>query len=144
MLIRRCLNSFVHSSMVDDVFNDLRNLTALQLSHNRLEHVRPAMFSGLRSLVRLDLADNRIGSVPPGSLRHLPRLRQLRLDGNRLMELRRCAVPKRVRLRSLSVVGNPIRYDCRSFVFVIIHSTSHLVSTCSYLAVITIYIPEWM
>ena len=104
-----CLCSFIP----DHVFSDLRNLTSLDLSSNRLDHVWPRTFTGLRSLVRLHLADNRLADLPEGLLRHSPRLRRLNLDGNSLTTLRRCVVSRHSRLSVLSLVSNPVRCDCR-------------------------------
>jgi len=110
-----CTFCCTHSFIPDHVFGELRNLTSLDLSSNKLDHVWPRTFTGLRSLVLLHLGDNRLTDVPDGVLRHSPRLRRLVLDGNLLTTLRQCVVARRTRLAVLSLVGNPVHCDCQRF-----------------------------
>ena len=73
------------SSLPDDIFEPLRNLTVLHFSNNRLEHVWiRTFFAGLRSLRMLNLSGNRLGNLPDGVFHDSPGLVRLALDGNRL------------------------------------------------------------
>ncbi|XP_013384396.1 toll-like receptor 13 [Lingula anatina] len=60
------------------------NVTAIDLSYNRITRITPGNFGRLRNLSRLDLSDNRIGKLELGAFTDVPKLRMLNLRSNYL------------------------------------------------------------
>uniref|UniRef100_A0A8C5DZN1 LRRCT domain-containing protein n=1 Tax=Gouania willdenowi TaxID=441366 RepID=A0A8C5DZN1_GOUWI len=69
------------------VFSQLRSLTTLLLSDNKIQHVGNHVFQSLKRLSKLSLSNNRISRIDSGALRGLSNLRELLLDGNQLREI---------------------------------------------------------
>ena len=81
------------AGLPSNVFSDLDNLEVLLLDNNRLEALPPNVFSGMRNLEVLLLDNNRLEALPPNVFSGLPRLRILGLNNNQFVNLSREAFP---------------------------------------------------
>lgn len=83
-LVELHLNHNKMSSITNQTFLGLRNLTVLSLRSNFLEELSARLFSTLPKLQELDLGLNRISRVDPAAFEGLSSLRVLYLDDNQL------------------------------------------------------------
>lgn len=83
---RLTLSSNGLTDLPDDLFEDMTNLTWLELRSNNIRAIRGA-FAPLVNLEFLQLASNELPSLPNGVFSHLRRLRRLHLWQNRFTEL---------------------------------------------------------
>ncbi|XP_035684268.1 leucine-rich repeat-containing protein 4B-like [Branchiostoma floridae] len=70
------------SGVIDDQFEEFRQLQTLDLSFNTISEIEDGAFVGLESLHTLQLYYNRLTSIPSEALRRLPHLKELWLRGN--------------------------------------------------------------
>lgn len=71
----------------ENTFDDIRNMTKLDLSTNKLKHLPVNVFSNLPNLDTLFLSENKLDSLPPGIFSHQEKLENLWLNKNRLRNL---------------------------------------------------------
>ena len=91
LLVLNLSNNAVSSNsrwLRDAPFAALKNLVALDLSHNRLSKLGGGLFRGLGALQVLTAAHNQIRSLAGDAFAHTPSLHALVLSHNRLEELR--------------------------------------------------------
>ncbi|CAM1300984.1 Uncharacterised protein r2_g1083 [Pycnogonum litorale] len=86
---------------------ELRSLSSLDVSHNRIFDLKPRMFSNMPGLKTLNLASNVVALISPSGL-DLPNLLELDLSDNRLTTLRIHFFRDLRSLRSLKVRRNMI------------------------------------
>lgn len=72
---------------VDHPFVQLRHLTWLNLSNNKISNLPDGFFLGLNALWDIKLGNNRIQTMPENSIAELQELRSIDLKNNRLTDL---------------------------------------------------------
>ncbi|XP_055906908.1 protein toll [Eupeodes corollae] len=85
-LRRLRLSSNGLSTLPEDVFADIKNLTWLDLHSNKVE-LPQLIFAGLENLNILELGHNNLQDLPPGIFRHQKKLIHLNLWSNNLTNL---------------------------------------------------------
>lgn len=91
------------------MIGSLRNLTLLNISHNRLRRL-PESLGSCFSLEELLANDNVIEELPH-SICNLTHLKSLGLDNNKLRQLPGMLLKECISLQSLSVHGNSLTMD---------------------------------
>lgn len=106
-LERLVLSSNGLSNLEPDVFNDLGNLTWLDLRMNRIK-LTPNIFEKLQNLNYLELANNNLSRLPGNIFRSLKNLTRLLLWGNNLKNLSKDAFKNAVTVEELDLNQNDI------------------------------------
>ena len=75
------------STLGQDTFDGLSNLTWLRLDGNEISTIEGGVFDGLTTLRTLNLGDNQLASLPLGIFEHTTALATLRLFNNKLTSL---------------------------------------------------------
>ena len=91
LLVLNLSNNVISSNsrwLRDAPFSALKNLVALDLSHNRLANLGAGLFRGLGALQVLTAAHNQIRSLAKDAFAHTPSLHALVLSHNSLEDLR--------------------------------------------------------
>ncbi|GFR58836.1 Toll-like receptor e [Elysia marginata] len=105
-----------------DIFENLRNLTLLNLAENDIWHLYPPAFKNMAKLKHIDLSENRLGAVQ-FSLAHMKSLQTLNLKSNQIQTLTpetMAAVDEISKGRKplwINLSFNPIRCDCDNLKF---------------------------
>lgn len=100
-----------------NVFDDLENLTYLNISHNELTNINPLWFSHMQKLESLDLSRNKINRLTKEMFRHLTNLTTLCLNGNEFNQLDDGAFSYLKNLKNLEISFNETILEFKSQLF---------------------------
>ena len=99
------LNYNALTALPEDLFQDMSNLTRLELTNNKLELPR-TIFRPVPKLEVLELGANNLTYLEPGIFKNLTKLRLLNLWSNRLQNLTRAVFSDVPNLESLDLHSN--------------------------------------
>ncbi|XP_078575586.1 uncharacterized protein LOC144861517 [Branchiostoma floridae x Branchiostoma japonicum] len=109
--IQQLTNLQLHFNKIDmispETFASLRNLQFLNLGHNKLSTI-PIVGQKLRQLSQLDLSGNNITNVLVDAFSNLPKLRNLSLSSNRIPAIASSTFNGLINLRELYLDNNQI------------------------------------
>ncbi|KAK3862677.1 hypothetical protein Pcinc_031488 [Petrolisthes cinctipes] len=92
----------------------LKELSRLDLSHNRLTSITPDFFRGARSLTHLNASHNKLTQITEAVARRLKAVTHLDLSGNHISCLSRKITEYLPRMTHLDISNNPLNCDCRA------------------------------
>ena len=100
------------SELHDSTFQNNRNLETLDLSYNMIRNLPVSLFCNLLNLQHLNLQNNKIHSLPGLLFQHQRNLTNLLLSRNELVTLKRSVLEPLVKLEYLQLSENSFRCDC--------------------------------
>uniref|UniRef100_U5EVX5 TIR domain-containing protein n=1 Tax=Corethrella appendiculata TaxID=1370023 RepID=U5EVX5_9DIPT len=106
-LQRLVLSSNAISELPADLFNEMKNLSWLELRANKV-HLPPDVFNELRNLTVLELGYNKIENTEPGLFKNLHKLNHLNLWGNKLQNLTKLSFEGASGVTELDLSANEI------------------------------------
>ncbi|CAL1612562.1 unnamed protein product [Knipowitschia caucasica] len=101
------------SSFPDQALKHLPFLTHLNLSHNRIRHIKGGMLSELVRLRELHLVGAQLTAIEPYAFQGLRQLKVLNVSHNRLDTLEKDVFQSPETLEVLLIDNNPLVCDCR-------------------------------
>ncbi|XP_077575592.1 slit homolog 1b [Stigmatopora nigra] len=98
---------------VPNLLSKFRNLQLIDLSNNKISSLTDDAFGNMSQLTTLILSYNALRCIPPLALRGLRSLRLLSLHGNDISELQHGIFNDVTSLSHLAIGSNPLYCDCR-------------------------------
>ena len=101
---------FNESSFDGRTFENLTQLTTLNLARNQIRKLNPDWFAGLANLKSLDISSNQLISIEDNIFRGLPVLSTLKLNGNNIVNLQNNAFKGLVVLKKIFLQDNQLEF----------------------------------